>query len=210
MPPPSTAVKVPTGGVDWPRPWAPQQATAPLVLMPQVWLPPALIAVKVPAGGVDWPCELEPQQMRLPPWRTPQVWSSPAASAAPAKVPPGGLPSSCPQQTTVPSLFTAQMHVLRGLALAYAGNAREGMAESARGLDLGAPDPLATRSINYAYYTYVSARTALVAGDRDKAIELLGEAMRLRYFVTPAWLRIDPTWKSLRGDPRFEKLSTEP
>jgi hypothetical protein len=115
-----------------------------------------------------------------------------------------------PQQTTVPSLFTAQMHVLRGLALAYAGNAREGMAESARGLDLGAPDTLATRSINYAYYTYVSARTALVAGDRDKAIELLGEAMRLRYFVTPAWLRIDPTWKSLRGDPRFEKLSTEP
>ena len=106
-----------------------------------------------------------------------------------------------PQQTTVPSLFTAQMHVLRGLALAYAGNAREGMAESARGLDLGAPDTLATRSINYAYYTYVSARTALVAGDRGKAIELLGEAMRLRYFVTPAWLRIDPTWKSLRGDP---------
>jgi hypothetical protein len=69
---------------------------------------------------------------------------------------------------------------------------------------------LATRSINYAYYTYVSARTAVVAGDRGKAIELLGEALRLRYFVTPAWLRIDPTWKSLRGDPRFEKLSTEP
>ena len=104
----------------------------------------------------------------------------------------------------------AQMHVLRGLALAYAGKAREGMAESARGLELGAPDTLATRSINYAYYTYISARTALVAGDREKAIELLGEAMRLRYFVTPAWLRIDPTWKSLRGDPRFEKLSTEP
>ena len=104
----------------------------------------------------------------------------------------------------------AQMHVLRGLALAYAGRAREGMAESARGLELGAPDTLATRSINYAYYTYIAARAALVAGDRDKAIELLGEAMRLRYFVTPAWLRIDPTWKSLRGDPRFEKLSTEP
>jgi hypothetical protein len=30
----------------------------------------------------------------------------------------------------------------------------------------------------------------------------------LRYYVSPAWLRIDPTWKSLLGDPRFEKLAT--
>ena len=59
-----------------------------------------------------------------------------------------------------------------------------------------------------AYFTYVAARAALVAGDKGKALEWLGESLRLRYFVTPAWLRIDPTWNSLRGDPRFEKLVT--
>ena len=55
MPPALTAVKVPAGGVAWPLPLRPQQATAPFVLIPQVWKPPALTAVKVPAGGVAWP-----------------------------------------------------------------------------------------------------------------------------------------------------------
>ena len=104
----------------------------------------------------------------------------------------------------------AQRHVIRGWALAFAGRGREGMAESARGLSLAWVDATAMPSITNAYYTYVAARTALVAGDKDKAVELLGEAMRMRYFVTPAWLRIDPTWNSVRGDPRFEKLLTAP
>jgi serine/threonine-protein kinase len=100
-------------------------------------------------------------------------------------------------------------HALLGLALAYAGRGREAMDESARGLTLARADTTARMSLNgNAYYTYVSARTALLAGDRDKALALLVEAFELRYFVTPAWLRIDPTWKSLRGDPRFEKLAT--
>jgi hypothetical protein len=30
--------------------------------------------------------------------------------------------------------------------------------------------------------------------------------VKLPYFVTPAWLRIDPTWAPLKGNPRFERL----
>lgn len=104
----------------------------------------------------------------------------------------------------------AQRHVIRGWALAFAGRGQEGMAESARGLSIARADTTGTWSIINAYFTYVTARTAFVAGDKVKAIELIGESMRLRYYVTPAWLRIDPTWNSLRGDPRFEKLLTTP
>ena len=100
--------------------------------------------------------------------------------------------------------------ILLGLSLAYAGHGREAMNESARGLALARADTAATMSSLNAYCTYVSARTALLAGDRDKALELLAESMRVRYYATPAWLRIDPTWESLRGDPRFEKLATTP
>jgi|SRR5687767_5258708 len=99
-----------------------------------------------------------------------------------------------------------QRHVLRGLALAFAGRGREALAESARGLNLARADTAATWALSTAYLTYVAARTALVAGDKGKAFELLSESMRLRYFVTPAWLRIDPTWNAVRDDPRFARI----
>ena len=73
-PPALTAVKVPAGGVAWPSSSAPQQATVPFVLTPQVWSLPALTAVKVPAGGVAWPSPLTPQQATVPFVLTPQVW----------------------------------------------------------------------------------------------------------------------------------------
>ena len=104
----------------------------------------------------------------------------------------------------------AQSHVGLGLMLAYAGRGREAMEESARGLALVRADTAARMSLPNASFTYVAAWTALRAGDRDKALELLAESMRLRFYVTPAWLRVDPTWKSLRGDSRFEKLATAP
>ena len=65
-PPALTAVKVPAGGVAWPLPLRPQQATMPFVLTPQVWKPPALTAVKAPVGGVAWPKSSEPQQETVP------------------------------------------------------------------------------------------------------------------------------------------------
>jgi tetratricopeptide (TPR) repeat protein len=103
-----------------------------------------------------------------------------------------------------------QNHVFLGLSLAYAGRGREAMDEMERGLALAQKDPTGTWSQQNAYLAYAAARVALLAGDHARALDLLGETMRRRHFVTPAWLRLEPTWKSLRGDPQFERLTAAP
>jgi eukaryotic-like serine/threonine-protein kinase len=99
-----------------------------------------------------------------------------------------------------------QRHVLRGLALAYAGHGREALAEAERGLALQAPTAADRESNNYSYFTYVAARTALRAGDRERALAWLAEARRAHY-ASPAWIRAEPTWAPLRDDPRFLALT---
>jgi tetratricopeptide (TPR) repeat protein len=53
-------------------------------------------------------------------------------------------------------------------------------------------------------------------GDKDQAIPLLQHLLEIPYDgfnvvpLTPALLRLDPAFDSLRGDPRFEKLCQEP
>ena len=50
-----------------------------------------------------------------------------------------------------------------------------------------------------------------MAGDKDRAIPRVQHLLEIPYTdrVTPALLRLDPKWDSLRGDPRFQKLCEE-
>ena len=50
------------------------------------------------------------------------------------------------------------------------------------------------------------ARTYTLVGEEEKAIDMLESLLRARYFVSPAWLKIDPNFDSLRSNPRFQKL----
>ena len=40
----------------------------------------------------------------------------------------------------------------------------------------------------------------------DKALDLLEPLLEQPYFLTPAWLKIDPTFDPLWKHPRFQKL----
>jgi hypothetical protein len=45
------------------------------------------------------------------------------------------------------------------------------------------------------------------AGSRWHALDQLDSLPAKPYFISPAWLRIDPTWAPLRGDPRASATS---
>ena len=97
----------------------------------------------------------------------------------------------------------AQLHVLRGLALAYAGRRDEAIDEGRRGVALL---PIGRDAYVGPYVQHQLARIYTIVGEKEKALDMLEPLLKIPYFLSPGWLRIDPSFAPLRGDPRFEKL----
>ncbi|HEU6452877.1 MAG TPA: tetratricopeptide repeat protein, partial [Gemmatimonadaceae bacterium] len=92
---------------------------------------------------------------------------------------------------------------LRGIALAYAGRHREAaqvgkeaITTARGGSRIGVPQ----------YVQNLAARSFVLAGEYDEALDLLEQLHDKMDFTTSGWLRIDPEWAPLHGNPRFEKL----
>ena len=97
----------------------------------------------------------------------------------------------------------AQLHALYGLAQAYLGREAEAVREGERAVALA---PLAEQAWNGAYVRHQLVRIYLLVGEPEKAVDQLEPLLKIPYYLSPGWLKIDPTFAPLRGHPRFQRL----
>ena len=97
----------------------------------------------------------------------------------------------------------AQQHTLYGVALAYLGRKADAVREGERGVALL---PVSQDAYAGAYMQHQLARIHILTGEPEEALDRLEPLLTIPYFLSPGWLRIDPTFDPLRGNRRFEKL----
>ena len=56
------------------------------------------------------------------------------------------------------------------------------------------------------YLQHQLARIYLLVGEPEKALDQLEPLLKIPYHLSPGWLKIDPNFAPLRGNPRFERL----
>jgi hypothetical protein len=93
--------------------------------------------------------------------------------------------------------------VLLGLALAYAGKKKEAIREGERGVSLL---PISKDAYTGPYYQHQLVRIYILTGEPQKALDLLEPLLEIPYYLSPGWLRVDPTFDPLRKLPRFQAL----
>jgi eukaryotic-like serine/threonine-protein kinase len=96
-----------------------------------------------------------------------------------------------------------QRQILLGLTLAYLGRKAEAVKAGERAVALV---PLSRDGYTGPYFQHQLARIYLLVGEPDKALDRLEPLLKIPYYLSPAWLRIDPTFDPLRDNPRFKRL----
>jgi eukaryotic-like serine/threonine-protein kinase len=96
-----------------------------------------------------------------------------------------------------------QRNVILGLALARLGRKEDAIREGRRGVELM---PMSRDAPQAAYAQHQLARIYINVGDPEKALDQLEPLLKIPYFLSPAWLKIDPNFDPLRKNPRFQKL----
>ena len=66
--------------------------------------------------------------------------------------------------------------------------------------------PISRDASTGTYIQHQLARIYLLVGEPEQALDELEPLLRIPYYLSPGWLRIDPTFDPLRNNPRFKKL----
>ena len=98
---------------------------------------------------------------------------------------------------------SAGSHFHLALALAYLGRKAEAVREGEGGL---AMQPITKDAYRGAAHQHELARIYILVGEPDKALDQLEPLLKVPYYLSPGWLRIDPDFDPLRNNPRFQKL----
>ena len=96
-----------------------------------------------------------------------------------------------------------QRRVLLGLTLAYLGRRDEAEREGLRGVALA---PVSRDAYIGPYTQLQLVRIYLLNGEPDKALDRLEPLLRVPFYLSAGWLRLDPTFQPLRDNPRFQQL----
>ena len=92
--------------------------------------------------------------------------------------------------------------MLYALMLAYAGRGDDAIAEGRRALSA----PVAAASNVMTYNRFQMARIYLVLGKPDEAMNQLDTLFTVPSIFSRKWITIDPTFASLKGNARFERM----
>ena len=101
------------------------------------------------------------------------------------------------EQQLAASPESAHGMVLLGVALAYQGRKAEAVRRGLQGVEL---------QPKIGYFLHQLARIYILNGDAEMAIDALERLLARPYYLSPGWLRIDPTFNPLRQHPRFQQL----
>ncbi len=97
-----------------------------------------------------------------------------------------------------------QLHELRGRALALMGRSADAILEAEQSLKMR---ETALDASTGPYVRYQVARILIQAGAHDRALEIIEPLLTTNYAdATPAWLRLEPVFRPLKGNARFERL----
>jgi serine/threonine-protein kinase len=96
-----------------------------------------------------------------------------------------------------------QRHALLGVALAYLGRREAAVREGRRGVELM---PISRDGYFGPYAQLQLARIYLLTGQPGLALDQLEPLVRVPFYISRAWLRLDPTFERLRAEPRFQRL----